>query len=119
MIKPNPEYKRFDVWLPPKLHARIAAAAKAEPTSITRLVVKIVERAFGGKRPPVINQLTPPDGHRSKRWNRVMVYMPLTLRDAARAEVKRQTPAERDGRKTGSLASAIAFLIAKEYGVQK
>ena len=111
--------KRFDVWLPPDVHAKLMAEAKAEATFVTRLVVKIVQKAFSGKRPPKLGQLTPPDGHRSETWIRAMVYMPLDLRDFARAEVRRQAPPNPDARKTGSLASAIAWIVAREYGGAK
>jgi hypothetical protein len=48
-------------------------------------------------------------------WIRATVFLSATLKDRATKEVQRQTKPGQDGRKKGSLASAIAALVSAKY----
>lgn len=105
---------KFSVPLPPEVHLALAIASAKTGLSNSTLVRTIVEERFGnGTAGDALRILKPAEG--ASDWKRVSVFLPPALKDKATHEVQRQHGGNEDKRFSGSLASAIAALVAQTY----
>lgn len=104
---------KFSVPLPPDVHLALAIHSARSGQSNSALIRALVEARFADGCRDTLAMLAPPD--RQNDWKRVSVFLPPALKDRATHEVQRQHGAVEDKRQTGSLASAIAALVAAAY----
>ncbi len=111
--KPEASVIKASVPLPPEVHRALQMASIDTGTSNTKLILAVVEERFkNGQHSPL--RLLAPNGD-AEAWKRVSVFLPSTLKVRAAHEVQRQHGNPEDKRFSGSLASAIAALVAEKY----
>jgi hypothetical protein len=113
---------KVSVPLPREVHMAVAMAHISTGKSNSSLIVELVKARFAnGDRSP-LRELKPPlkgiEGEAptvEEEWKRVSVFLAPHLKERATREVQRQHGAVEDKRATGSLAAAIAALVAQAY----
>lgn len=105
---------KFSVPIPDEVHRALALASLDTGRSISSLVVDIVEAVFPARAQRSRLRLLDPPA-RKHEWKRISVFLPIELKLRATNEVHRQHGNNENKRFTGSLASAIAALIADRY----
>lgn len=105
---------KFAVPLPPEVHRALRLASVDTGRSNSTLICELVAQRFETK-PKRELKLLARAGRNATAWKRVSVFLPRDLREAAKHEVSRQHGNPEDKRFSGSLAAAIAALVAEQY----
>lgn len=111
---------KFNVPVPREVWENLRAATGHNrggvgAVSNSKLVVDLIHRQFHnghGRRP--LDKLVP-EGEDRASWKRLSIFIPNDLLLVAQKEVNRQAKLT-EKPFTGSLTSAIAWLVAKKYG---
>lgn len=112
--KPASTPIKFSVPLPPEVHRSLALASVDTGASNSALIRDLVSERFTTKEKTGLRSLAPANP-RESNWKRVSVFLPPELKHRATEEVQRQHGNTEDKRYSGSLASAIAALVAERY----
>lgn len=112
--KPASAPIKFSVPLPPEVHRKLALASVDTGASNSTLIRDLVHERFTTKAKTGLRSLAP-ENPRESNWKRVSVFLPADLKERATEEVQRQHGNTEDKRYSGSLASAIAALVAERF----
>lgn len=113
--KTGAEVVKVSVPLPPEVWRALNLASLDTNTSNTKLIEALVAERFSAKAARGKLRLLAPENGQKAEWKRVSVFLPVSLKMRAAHEVRRQHGSSDDKRFSGSLASALAALVAEKY----
>lgn len=105
---------KFSVPLPPEVHHDLAIASVHSGLSNSTLIRDLVAARLTAGLDTRLRSLAPQNPRQSD-WKRVSVFLPCDVKEQATEIVRQQHGSTEDRRYSGSLAGAIAALVAERY----